>query len=61
MSEHGKNCMTSECVGCDVGSCVYNSDGGRCHADHIQVKNSSANCESDTFCGTYQQRNQTTF
>ena len=38
MSDHTKDCCEYN-VACDVSNCAYNADGKRCHADHIQVKN----------------------
>lgn len=61
MSEHGKCCDTIEGVGCDVETCVYNSDGKRCHAGHIQVQNDRARSKGETFCDTFTQKSNTTF
>lgn len=61
MSEHGKCCDTIEGVGCDVETCMYNTDGKRCHADHIQVQNDRAHNKNETFCGTFTQKNNATF
>ena len=40
---------------------MYNSDGKRCHADHIQVQNDQARNKNETFCGTFMQKNNATF
>lgn len=61
MSEHGKCCDTIEGVGCDVETCVYNSDGKRCHAGHIQVQNDRARSKGETFCDTFTQKSSATF
>ena len=43
MSDHTKDCCEYN-VACDVSNCAYNADGKRCHADHIQVKNTQGTC-----------------
>ena len=43
MSDHTKDCCENN-VACDVSNCAYNADGKRCHADHIQVKNTQGTC-----------------
>lgn len=50
MSDHMNDCCEYN-VACDVSNCAYNADGKRCHADHIQVKNTqgTCTCKDETF------------
>ena len=54
MSDHINDCCEYN-VACDVSNCAYNADGKRCHADHIQVKNTqgTCTCKDETFCSTF--------
>ena len=54
MSDHINDCCEYN-VACDVSNCAYNADGKRCHADHIQVKNTqgTSTCKDETFCSTF--------
>lgn len=61
MSEHGKCCDTIQGVGCDVETCVYNSDGKSCRAGHIQVQNDRARSKGETFCDTFTQKGTASF
>ena len=41
----------------------YNADGKRCHADHIQVKNTqgTCSCKDETFCSTFTKKGSAAF
>ena len=50
-------------MACDVSNCAYNADGKRCHADHIQVKNTqgTCTCKDETFCSTFTKKGSAAF
>ena len=62
MSDHTKDCCVYN-VACDVSNCAYNADGKRCHADHIQVKNTqgTCTCKDETFCSTFTKKGSAAF
>lgn len=62
MSDHTKNCCEHN-VACDVSNCAYNADGKRCHANHIQVKNTqgTCSCKDETFCSTFTKKGSAAF
>jgi hypothetical protein len=62
MSDHTKDCCENN-VACDVSNCAYNADGKRCHADHIQVKNTqgTCTCKDETFCSTFTKKGSAAF
>ena len=55
MSDHTKDCCEHN-VACDA-------DGKRCHADHIQVKNTqgTCSCKDETFCSTFTKKGSAAF
>ena len=62
MSDHMNDCCEYN-VACDVSNCAYNADGKRCHADHIQVKNTqgTSTCKDETFCSTFTKKGRAAF
>lgn len=44
-------------VECGVINCMYNTDGRKCTADHICVKNENAMKKAETFCSTFTTKN----
>lgn len=47
-------------INCSASSCAYNQSGG-CYASGIQVNGASANTTSQTNCGTFQDRADSSF
>lgn len=41
-------------IRCNVTNCVYNEDGRKCMAGHIDVGPSNASTSSETLCGTFE-------
>ena len=56
MNNHKNGCEPVQGVGCNVEACAYNRDGKDCRAEHIQVRNEQAQTKSETFCGTFMQK-----
>lgn len=46
-------CGTINGVECGVINCMYNTNGKKCTADRIQVRNESAMKKAETFCSTF--------
>lgn len=53
---HDKNCITS--VGCQVTSCTYNTPDRHCSARRIDVENEKAEKKKETFCATFESKDE---
>ncbi len=40
-------------ISCNAKNCIYNENGQRCNAGHIDVGTSSACKSSETYCSTF--------
>jgi hypothetical protein len=50
---NNNDCKCTNNVSCGVKGCRYHETDDSCRAEHISVKNESAQRMAETFCGTF--------
>ena len=56
MSEKNSTCHCVQNVACAAADCRYHAAGNVCRAEKISVANPTAQCKTDTFCATFENR-----